>query len=423
MKILMLVNTYPPEIRSAGFLFAELAEALRRKGHQVKVVTSLPKRHLGGEVPEKYRRRMFLRESLDGIEVLRLAGLPLPRKIPFLRGLEHFFLAIAYFFGALRAGPVDVTLVYSPPLTLGLTAFLLHRWKGAPFVFNVQDIYPQCLVDMGLLKSRLLIRLFEAIERFVYRKAACITVHSDGNGEFIAAKVPDRRKLVTIPNWVDLDQIHPGVDSGPFKARHRLDSRFIVSFAGAMGFAQDLDTVIESARILREFPEILFLLVGEGMERPRLEEKVKGQGLSNVRFLPFQPKEVYPQVLAASQVSLVSLRKELVTPTVPGKLVSILAAGRATLAHLDLKGDVPKIIQEAGCGLCVEPENPARLAEAVLQLYRDPERTRRLGANGRAYAEKHFSLKACTGRYEEILRLACTSQETMKTEDEVAMRG
>jgi glycosyltransferase involved in cell wall biosynthesis len=174
-----------------------------------------------------------------------------------------------------------------------------------------------------------------------------------------------------------------------------------------LGYSQDLDIVLEAARILKdENPQsdILFLIVGDGVERPRLEAKARQMGLNNVRFLPMQPREKYPAVLHASDIGLVTLHAEVRTPVVPSKILSIMAAGRPVVAAMNLDGDGPRLIAEARCGLCVPPEDPRALAGAVLKLYHDASLREELGRNGRQYAEEYLSLDRCVARYEVLLQ-------------------
>jgi colanic acid biosynthesis glycosyl transferase WcaI len=325
------------------------------------------------------------------------------------RALWQFGGALAFFLAGLALPSHDVAIVYSPPLPLGLTAWGLKKLRGIPFILNVQDLFPQSIIDLGLLRNRWLIRFFEAMERFVYQQANAITVHSEGNRQHIARKlgIEKAEKVRVIPNWVDTRFIQPGPRVNWFREEYNLGNAFIVSFAGVLGYSQDLDIVLEAARILKdENPQsdILFLIVGDGVERPRLKAKVHQMGLDNVRFLPMQPREKYPAVLHASDIGLVTLHAEVRTPVVPSKILSIMAAGRPVVAAMNLDGDGPRLIAEARCGLCVPPEDPQALAEAVLKLYHDPSLRQELGRNGRRYAEEHLSLEACVGRYEELLQ-------------------
>jgi colanic acid biosynthesis glycosyl transferase WcaI len=285
----------------------------------------------------------------------------------------------------------------------------LKKLQGLPFILNVQDLFPQSIIDLGLLRNRWLIRFFEEMERFVYRRANIITVHSEGNREHVMRKLDkgQAEKVKVIPNWVDVHFIQPGPRMNWFREAHGLGDAFVVSFAGVLGYSQDLDVVLDAARILEDggwSSEILFLIVGDGVERPRLEAKARQMGLNNVRFLPMQPREKYPAVLHASDIGLATLHAEVRTPVVPSKILSIMAAGRPVVAAMNLDGDGPRLIAEARCGLCVPPEDPRALAEAILQLYHDASLREELGRNGRRYAEKYLSLEACVERYEQLLR-------------------
>lgn len=405
MKTLILTNYFPPEIGAASHLFYELAETLVGLGDKVTVVTGFPRYNVK-ELPEKYRGKLFFREQMNGIEVVRLLIPSLPRGIPMVRGLEHLLVGLMLFLGGLVVRRHHVTLVYSPPLTIGLSAWLLGTVKRTPFIFNVQDIFPQYAIDAGILKSRTLIRFFQRMEKFIYRKARYVTVHSDGNRQHLLAKGVPADKIVVVHNWVDTDFITPRDKHNSFHRENKLNGKFIVSFAGTMGFVQDIDTIIEAAHILMPHQQILFLLVGDGVQREAMEKKARRLGLTNVKFLPLQPRTEYPAVLNASDVGLVALIKEVSTPVVPSKLLSIMASGRPAVASLPLSGDAPKIVEAAECGYCVEPGNPQALAQAILDLYKNPALREQLGSNGRHYAEQNFSKQACARQYEALFQKA-----------------
>jgi glycosyltransferase involved in cell wall biosynthesis len=371
------------------------------------VVTDIPRNNLPEAAKKQYRRRLFCREEQDGVRVLRLPAIPTPRAVPLARGAEHILTGIKYALGALFTGRQDVSIVYSPPLPLGLSASLVRLARGAPFIFNVQDIYPQTAIDLGLLRSRWLIRLAEAMERHIYRRARWITVHSPGNREVLIQRGAQPEKVVVVPNWVDTAMIRPGPRDNGFRQGHQLDEgAFVVSFAGTMGFAQGLETLMEAAALVQERPEVLFLLVGDGALRPALEQRVRELKLSNVRFLPMQPREEYPALLQASDVSLVTLSQRVATPVVPAKLLSIMASGRPVIAAVPGGGDAAAIVREAGCGLWVEPESPRQMAEAVLRLQADRALGEAMGQRGRRYAEQHFSQEACVRLYQGLMEQA-----------------
>ncbi|MFA5114028.1 MAG: glycosyltransferase family 4 protein [Candidatus Margulisiibacteriota bacterium] len=401
MKILILSESFPPETKSCSTLFFELSESLVKNGHEVSVITRLPKYNVAdgvdlGKIPS--------RETISGVQVYRYQTPPLARDIPVVRGLEHFLLGLTFFWGGLFLGRFDVILVYSPPLPLGIAGYWLGKIKRCPVVVNIQDLYPQTVIDLGLLKSRLLIKVSQMMERFIYRRSAALTVHSAGNKEYLVNHGAAAQKVRVIYNWVDVDLIKPGDKDNPFARQYGLKDKFVVSFAGVMGFAQGLEVVIRAAERLRDKPDILFIMVGDGTKKPELEKLTAELGLNNVRFIPTQPVALYPQVLHASALSLVVLDKTLVTPVVPGKLLSVMAAGIPVVASLPLVGDAPKIIAENGCGVAVAAGEPAALAEAIVSLYNDERSRRQMGSNGRRAAEKLFSRQACVQAYEELFR-------------------
>jgi glycosyltransferase involved in cell wall biosynthesis len=341
-------------------------------------------------------------EDFDGIRTLRVKVPNFARQIPIFRALWQFSLACSFLFLGLLVNRTDVILIYSPPLTLGITAWMLSRLKGGAFILNVQDLFPQSVIDLGILKNRILIQFFEAMERFVYLHAIAITVHSEGNREHVIGKGTKPEKVQVIPNWVDTNFLTPGAKSNNFSQKFGLDNKFVVSFAGVLGYSQDVDVVLEAAHRLRTYPDILFLIVGDGVEKTRLEKKARDLNLDNVRFLPMQPRSIYPQVIQASDISLVTLHDFVKTPVVPSKILSIMAVGRPVVAGMDLAGDAPKLIDQARCGITLPPGDVEGLTEAIVKLYRNRELREELGRNGRRYAEEHLSLTIAGRAYEEM---------------------
>jgi len=401
--MLLFTAYFPPDTGSASHLFCELGTALVKRDHTVTVITAMPGYHAQGPL-ERYRRKVWLRERVNGMDVVRLATPQLPRRLMIGRALWQFSGAATFVLAGLRVPPQDVALVYSPPLPLGLTAYALGRLRSIPFVLNVQDLFPQSIIDLGLLGNPWIIRLFEAMERFVYRQADAITVHSEGSRQHIISKGAVATKVMVIPNWVDTDFIHPDDRMNGFRQEHGIGDAFVVSFAGVLGYSQDLDVVLEAAALVRNEGDVLWLIVGDGVERERLTTRARNMALSNVRFLPMQSRERYPSVLHASDVCLTTLHAEVTTPVVPSKILSIMAAGRPLVASLPLHGDAPKLIEAARCGFALPPEDSHALANAVMTLYHDRDLREELGRNGRRYAEQHLSLTASVRQYEALFR-------------------
>ncbi len=406
MKILLLSAYFPPEVGSASHLFYELGGELVKRGHQVTLFTGYPTYNVDVEkLPAKYKSGWWMKEKVNGMNVIRIRTIGMPRHIPILRGLGQFTLAIALSFSGLflSTDKADIILVYSPPLFLGLTALVLRPFKRARAILNVQDLFPQSAIDLGLLRSKFLIKVFRKVESYLYKKSDAVAVHSPGNRDHILRCGGIKENTMVIPNLVDTKEIMPGERNNAFRQRYNIpEKEFIVSFAGVIGLSQDLDTVIDVANILKNEPHLVFYIVGDGLEKVRLMKRA--EGMENVRFLPMLGKNEYTGLLHASDICLATLRKEVKTPVVPSKILSIMAAGRPVIASLPLGGDAPVIIKEAQCGLCVEPENPQKLSDAVLSIFNNKAVIEGYGNNGRMFVEKNFSLEVCTTMYEQIFQ-------------------
>lgn len=410
MKILLISAFFPPEVGSASHLFYELGQALRQRGHEITVLTGLPRYHVIGA---KQRQSPFIYETYYGLKVLRVFNLDVPWAQPILRGLDQFTFAFFAGIAGATLPAFDAAVVYSPPLPLALAAWALGRGRRRPVVVNIQDLFPQSAIDLGVLSNPHLIRVFRRMESFLYRRADLITAHSEGNRHYMVNAGADPERVRVIPNWIDTEAIQPADRHNGLRAGLGLEEKFIVSFAGIMGFSQDLETVLESAGFLKNQRDIAFLIVGDGVEKPKLAKIARDNDLANVYFLPMQPKDKYPEVLAASDVCLATLRQEVRTPVVPSKILSIMAAGRPVLASLPLDGDAPRLIAAAQCGICIAPGDPQAMARATLQFYRDRELGETMGARGREFVVRHFSMEHGAQILESFIKQVCQADRPL----------
>jgi glycosyltransferase involved in cell wall biosynthesis len=400
MHILFLTNYFPPEIGAGAQSPLELSESLVKKGHQVTVVTGFPRYNLKS-LPAKYRWRLWKREQLNGVNVLRINGPNFYGPSSLSRKLVQLLAPPVLGVRGLLAKKPDVVYTVTPPILMGHAAIRVARWHKVPAVVNVQDLFPQTLIDLGLLQGARMIRMFESWERYVYHNASAITLMSDGNRDFVINRGAPPENAHTVFNWVDTTSIKPENRINDFRRESRLpEDKFVVCFAGTMGASQDFDVILKAAARLKNRDDIVFLLVGEGTARPALERDASG--MANVQFLPMQPKEVYPSLLAASDACLVTLLPSVKTPTVPSKICTMMAAGRPILATLP-PGDAPRLIEEAQAGIVMPAADDAALADAIVKLEADAGLAKSFGESGRAYAEKHLSQDASLQRLEEIL--------------------
>jgi glycosyltransferase involved in cell wall biosynthesis len=315
------------------------------------------------------------------------------------RGWWQITTAYSLWSAVRKLSDFDAAVVLSPPLFLGMAAAHLK----VPIILNVQDLFPQSALDLGVLRPGLVASTLQRIERHVYSRAAHITVHSDGNRSYIERTGTPASKITVLPNWIDTDELQPGPRDNAFAREHKLADKFVVTFAGVLGISLGIELVAEAALQLAAYRDIKFLVVGDGAAETTLRERIKTLDIQNVLQLSMQPKSVYPEILAASDVCLVLLRSDVKTPVVPGKINSIMAAGRPIVASVPLDGDAAKLVSAAQAGLITPAGDVQPLADAILRLRSDPSLREQLGKNGRCYAEAHLSLKYALSGVESLL--------------------
>lgn len=401
MRILLLAQCYAPENVSAAVLITDLATDLVRRGHEVTVVTGAPS-YPYGRVFAGYRNRLYAEERLDGVRVIRTWSVITPSTRTLPRLLHYGTYSLSAFYGGLLGGRPDVILSYSPPLPLGLSAWLLSRIWRAPWVLEIEDLYPDAAVAAGVLTNRALISFFRGLELFQYRRAAGITVISETFRRNLLGKgVPDS-KLRVIPIWADPDEVRPLEKHNAFRQRCGLDGKFVVMYAGNIGLTSCLEDVLCAADHLREQTEIRFVLVGEGVRKQALEAEAKVRALPNVTFLPYQPREDFPEMLAAADLGLVTLNAGAALSSLPSKVFNVMASARPVLAVTPPGSELMQIVTESGCGWSVPPGAPTALAEAILQIQAHGAGLVQAGRNGRACLEEKYSRRRCVDAHEQM---------------------
>lgn len=402
MRVLILHMRFHPDLMGTGPLVTDLATDLVEYGNKVTVVTSMP--HYGShEIPSEYRGRLLHRSNFNGVDLWRTFVYVPHNPSGFQRSINYLSYTFMSVVGGLMAEKPDVILCINPPITVGFSGWLLSLARRAPLVFNVQDIWPDCLVIIDQLRSPLLTGIFKHLEKFIYRVSARITVLSEGMRENLMQKGVPADKILVIPNWANVEAIRPVERENSFREAHGLNGHFVVMFAGNLGFIAMLDNVLEAAKLLEDDPHIQFLIVGEGNAKPGLVSLANKLGLRNVRFLPTQPEEVLPNMLGAADISLVTLNRHLGQLNVPSKTCSIMASARPVLASVPEDSEIARLVKVADCGLDVPPEDPESLALAIRSLACRPEKLQVYGLNGRRYVEKYLNRRSLTGQYNELL--------------------
>ncbi|NNE12666.1 MAG: glycosyltransferase family 4 protein [Ilumatobacter sp.] len=404
MKLIVVCPHFAPDTAPTGTVMTRIVAELAELGHELHVVTALPW-YAGHRVESRWAGRWIRTEATSWGSITRVHPFPGSDKRNLVRRAVGFvaFSALALI-AALRAGGwfrrVDAVLAMSPPLTLGATGWAVGAARRAPLVFNIQDVFPDAAVRTGAITNARVIRIAAWLERWSYRRSAAVTVLSDDLRRNVTAKLPpaDHRRVYVIPNFVDTDAIRPADRATSYRSELGIGDEPVVLYAGNVGFSQSLDLVVEAAR---RCPDITFVVNGDGAARPVLE--ADAADLENVRFAGYQPSERLAEVLATGDVHVVPLRAGLGDVSVPSKVYSSLAAARPVVAAIDPGTAIPALLEQAGAGVTVPPDDVAAFTRAVRDLADDPARARRLGDAGRRWAVESASPTAVGAAYHQLI--------------------
>ncbi|MCL4527898.1 MAG: glycosyltransferase family 4 protein [Chloroflexi bacterium] len=397
MHILIIHQAFASLDEPGGTRHHEFARLLASRGHQVTVIAS-PVSYITG-APLTPTPLPKLGEG-QGVRVIRASVYEAHHKSFFHRIIAFFSFMISSFWIGLSVKNVDLVWGTSPPIFQGVTAWLLARLKGAKFLFEVRDLWPQFAIAVGVLKNPVIIRMSEWLERFLYRRADRVMVNSPGFIAHVSSRGAKRVEL--IPNGADPSMFDPSDDGADFRRAHHLEDKFVALYAGAHGMSNDLDVLLDAAKLLADEKKIQIVLLGDGKEKTALQKRAEEMKLTNVTFVSSVPKSEMPNALAASDVCIAILKPlEEYKTTYPNKVFDYMAAGRAVVLAID--GVIREVVEAAECGLFIEPGNPSAMADAIRKLESDPQKRRAMGLNGRKYLEKNFSRAAIGEKLVELL--------------------
>jgi glycosyltransferase involved in cell wall biosynthesis len=408
MRILVLSHYFWPEPIPKPL---ELAEALRDEGHSVHAVTGFPN-YPDGNLYDGYALRPFRRDSVRGIPLVRTYMYPSHGTSLAGRMINYASFMVTSIAGALLAGRFDVMYVWHPPLSIGVAAAAIALLTGRPFVYDVQDIWPESAVATGFLRPGRLVRWMSRLETFVYRRAARILVVTDGARDNLVRKGVPRDKILVAPHWYDDQELHRvGRDArDQVRAKHAWQNRFVIAFAGNMGVLQGLDTVVEACCELPRDERIVVVMIGDGVEAPGLKELARSRGVEDrIEFVPRQPAAEMARYYAAADALLVHLRASPLAPLiVPSKTVAYLAAAKPIImAGIGAAAD---LVTTAGAGVVVPPDDAPALTDAMMRAASmSPAERTAMGRRGRSYFESHFTRSAALPVYLRALTAAAHS--------------
>lgn len=402
MHILFLTHYFPPEVNAPASRTFENARRWVQAGHQVTVLTCVPNHPSGVVYPGFSNRRLWQWDEMAGIRILRV-----PTFISANKGvLKRILNFISYFVSAVllcgRVRAVDLVVATSPQFFCGLAGYPVSRLKRRPWVLEIRDLWPESISAVGAIRQKGALSLLTSIESFMYRNADHVVPVTHSFKEHIAGRGVPLENITVITNGADLETYSPQPRMNALRAQLGLGEAFVVSYVGTHGMAHSLETILYAAQELGADSGVVFLLVGSGAERERLLALKDELGLTNVLMLPQQEKQRIPEFIAASDACVVLLRNTPLFKTViPSKMFEAMAMQRPVI--LGVLGESRQIVEEANCGLCIEPENQHQLAQACLRLKADAGLCATLGGNGRRLTEQRYNRDVLAKTYQDLL--------------------
>lgn len=401
MRILYVSQYFPPEVGAPAARVHELSREWVRAGHEVSVLTAFPHHPTGVKRPED-RGVCVRRESLDGIDVLRTYVYAAPNRGTVKRMASYVsFMVSAILLGQLRLSRPDIVVATSPQLLCAAAGFVLSRVFGVPFVFEVRDLWPESILAVDAMGENVIVRGLKALARFLYRSSERIVTVGEGYRRSIHQLYGiNLDKMEVLPNGIDPTLFTPGSRENEIRAEFTWGGRFVLLYLGTHGMAHALDKVLDAAHRLQDEKNLLFAFVGEGAEKENL--KRRAAGMANVQFIVPQPKARVPLFYAACDLGIVTLRNtSLFQEVLPSKIFEYLGMERPIL--LAVGGEARRLVEAAGAGEYVPPEDVESMVAAIRRLSKDPVRLAEMGKRGRAHVLQHYDRRVLAQRYIDVL--------------------
>ncbi len=393
MRIIILSQYFPPEIGAPQNRLYELAVRLKEKGIDIQILTAMPN-YPKMEIMQGYKGKMYCFENSNNLEIYRSFIFVSKSKSIFFRLINYFsFVFSSLLIGAIKLNKADVLICESPPLFLGISGWILAKIKGAKFIFNVSDLWPESAEKLGLVTNKFFLKMATVLEEFCYKKSTIITGQTQGICNEIKSRFPNKR-VYWLPNGVDekfFDIEHSNVLLNWRKENNFSDNDFLLLYAGIIGHAQGLEVILYAAQLVNEHTNIKFIILGSGPEKEKLLQLKQDLNLSNVFFYDSQPKSLMPSIVNSIDVAVIPLKKlDLFLGAIPSKIFENLAMKKPILLGVD--GEARQLfINDGNAGLYFEPENFSDLANKTMLLFNNREKVVSLGSNGFNYVLKNFS--------------------------------
>jgi glycosyltransferase involved in cell wall biosynthesis len=387
MRILLLNQAFVAPDEPGHTRHFEMAKFLRARGHELVIVASDLNYQTGQRTVA--RKGMFAEQVIEGVRILRAYIYPALHRSYFWRIISFFSFMFSSVWTALQVRDVDLVMGTTPPIFQAVSAWTVAFIRRKPFLLEVRDLWPEFGVSMGVLTNPVLIALGRWLEKFLYARATHILVNSPAYKEYMIGKGVPEKKITYIAYGTDVDMFNPQVDGSSIRGELGLENKFVVLYAGALGQANDIDTILRAAQHLNGENKIRFVLFGDGKERPRLQSEAERMKLSNIIFAGVRAKKEMPLVVASADVCLAILQDiPMFRTTYPNKVFDYMAAGRATVLVID--GVSRKLIEDSYGGAYVQPGDDQQLAETILDLSKNVDIVNQMGLNAREYLVKHL---------------------------------
>ncbi len=388
MKILFVTHYFPPEVNAPANRTHEHCRRWVKDGHDVTVITGVPN-HPRGKVFEGYTNRVLQEEEIDGIRVIR-TWMYLTPNSGFMRRVANYLLfAASAVMASTRVAKPDVIVATSPQFFVGVAGALIAKLKRRPFVLEIRDLWPKSIVELGQLSKGPILSTLETLERWVYRSATGVVVNAQKFEDHITERGVDQGKIKLIYNGIDPERFYPIPKNEKLLSQYGLAGHFTVAYVGTIGLAHGLSMLIDVAERLQHRDEIRFVLIGDGADRSLLEADISSRGLSNIKMIGLQPRDAMPDWIASIDLLLVTLRDLPVFETViPSKIFEFLAQERPVI--LAAKGEIRRMMEEAGGALIIDPENPDQMQQAIESIMDEPEVAASRARAGREWVEAGF---------------------------------
>jgi glycosyltransferase involved in cell wall biosynthesis len=402
MRFLILTQYYPPETGAPQNRLSGLARELKQMGHEVVILTAMPN-YPAMQIHPDYIGKKYVVDEFENIPVHRAWIYVSKNRSIISRLMNYFsFTFSSMYYASKIKGNFDYLMVESPPLFLGISAWWISKRKKAKMVFNVSDLWPESAEKLGVISNKMFLKLATILEEWLYKKAFMVTGQTQGIVQNIKTRFPNK-KVHWLPNGVD-ESIFSFKKQENVRQQLKLSKDdFLIMYGGIIGLAQGLDVILDAAKLLPAESKITYLLLGDGPEKKRLQQRVIDEQITRVKFLELVSREVVPSYVDAVDVAVIPLKKmDLFLGAIPSKIFENLALGKPLLLSVD--GEARSLfIDQGNAGLFIEPENSKMLAEKSLQMETNPEMVREMGNNGKAFVQTYFMRNKITSDWVNTL--------------------